>query len=249
MVKYEDFKNRHAGEDMIIVGNGLGLLNIPVGFLKSLPSIGINYGPWYAETLADGSPSPFRGWVPTYWHGVDTCCFLAIDSLPETVYAFVSEKDEQDPEYQKRVGLANFISYRCYDEVEGVGNTDGLGPSYSTSLLSAIHVVHHMGVRRFLTVGFDCTFAKEGTTRVGDWADNPGVNRIPHWYNGEAVKYNPDDPDEIFKHEAYDEQAGACLDFMRKFGKEIINLSMPTLCTTLPAGNYEQFWKVSDEVA
>lgn len=242
MVKYEDFKNRHVGEDMIIVGNGPSLLNIPVGFLNSLPSIGINYGPWYSETLADGTPSPFRGWVPTYWHALDPHCFLVIDRLPETVYAFVSEKDEQDPEYLKRVGLANFIHYRCFDQVEGVGNTSGLGPSYSTSLLSATHVAHHMGVRRFLYVGFDGTFAKEGTTRVGDWKDNPGVNRIPHWYNGDAVKYNPDDPSEIFKHEAYDEQAGECLKFMQRFGKEIINLSMPTLCTTLPAGNYEKFY-------
>jgi hypothetical protein len=242
VVKYEDFKDRHAGEDMIIVGNGLSLLNIPVDFLNSLSSIGLNYGPWYTETLADGSPSPLKGWVPTYWHALDPPCFLAIDRLLETTYAFVSEKDETDPEYLKRVGLENFIPFRCYDQVEGIGNTDGLGPTYSTSLLTAIHIGKHMGVRRFLTVGFDGTFAKQGTTRVGDWKDNPGLNRIPHWYNGEAVKYNPDDPDEIYKHEAYDEQAGECLEYMQQFEKEIINLSMPTLITTLPAGNYEKFY-------
>ncbi len=242
MVKYEDFKDRHAGEDMIIVGNGEGLVNIPVEFLNSLPSIGLNYGTWYIETLADGSPSPLKGWVPTYWHALDTHCFLAIDHLPKTTYAFVSEKDEKDPEYQKRVGLENFISFRCFDQVEGIGNTSGLGPSYSSSMLTAIHIADHMGVRRFLIVGMDGTFAKEGTTRVGDWKDNPGVNRIPHWYNGDLVKYDPDDPGEIFLHPAYEEQSGICLEYMQQFGKEIINLSMPTLITTLPAGNYEKFY-------
>jgi hypothetical protein len=239
MMQYEDFKDKHAGEDMIIVGNGPSLLNIPVEFLISLPSIGLNYGPWYTDILADGSPSPFKGWVPTYWHGLDPHCFQVIDIMPPTVYAFLSEKDEKDPEYLKRVDTPNFIHYRCYDQVRTVGNTDGLGPTYSTSILSATHIAHHMGVRRFLFVGFDCTFAHQGTERVGDWADNPGVNRIPHWYNGEAVKFKPTD---IYQHPAYAEQAEICLEFMQQFDKEIINLSMPTLCTTLPAGNFAQFY-------
>jgi hypothetical protein len=90
-----------------------------------------------------------------------------------------------------------------------------------------------MGAKRFLFVGFDCSWVNNGTERVGDWDDQPGVNLMPHFYNGCLVPDN-----NVVRHDGYNEQAGFVRKYMEVFNKEIINMSEPTMCDTLIRGDF-----------
>lgn len=163
------FKDIHKGEEIICIGNGPGLKNIPPAFLESRINIGINYILEYMKFLK-----------LFYWLTLDKEC---LDVMPSEPYSFAPMR------YMGIIEKAH-IPMILYDEVSGVPYSPTYGSSYTTSLAAAIHLATFMGASTAFVVGFDCTFPEEPLEIPSD-----GISNLPHFYghrgNGKSV-YMPE---------------------------------------------------------
>ncbi len=211
-MKLKDFKDRHKGEEMIVVCNGPGLKNIPWAFLESRPYIAINYFTYWGKFMR-----------PDYWIAVDPLCFENVDwtDCPKFI------KQHHEPRFnddQKK----QIVFYRFDDQIPGLLTTEDYGLSYSTSAIGAAHLCHYMGASKVLLVGFDCT---HGNALI----EHHGLSQIPHWYDPRVHFFD--------KAHSWDKDFGSFLEWVEPRGTEIINLSIPTFCVSLPLGDYRDYWE------
>jgi hypothetical protein len=218
-VKIEDFKDKHKGEEMIVICNGNGLKNIPFAFLESRPNFAINF---------------FTHWTPwlkiDYWAGTDARVFEMIEhetlkGIPKFLPAYIQLKEDEVPEENDEI-----VYYKFTDRIPGFVNVTrghGLGLRYSTTAIACAHLAHYMGSPRVFVVGFDCTL---GLLVY----EHHGLSQMPHYYD------RRDHPSEHAT--AWDRQFGFFNDWLD--GRmEIINLSTPTMCETLPRADVFDFWR------
>jgi hypothetical protein len=217
-MRYDDFKGTKKGE-LIVIGNGISLLNVPFGFLLSRPTFALNH---------------FTAWTPwfrpSFWLSTDHIPAKdMIDKLPG-VPKFLSEwtidimesEGLDDPEV---------MAFRFLDKVDGIPYAKGTAPGsrYSTSILAASHIGVDMGFTTIFWVGFDCT-------RPTTIEPNPinGRSATPHFYD----PIRPSMP-----AESWNRQAGAFVHWAQTRGVRVVNLSYPTDCTTVPRDHYSNYWK------
>jgi hypothetical protein len=221
-MQLEDFKDRHKGEEVIIVGNGTGLKNIPFAFLESRPCFVMNY---------------FNYWVPflkpDYWLVLDPLCFGAAEYTEDTV-KFVKAHHQ---EVFGGIFDEKLVFYKMMEKIPGFIWTKDWGLKYSSTAHAALHLAEYMGVGTALMVGIDCTYGMGLYQDLGE--DFKGLSRIPHFYD--SRKHFSGYADQ------WDEHFGFFYKWASQRGMEVVNLSIPTRCTTLPRGDYQNYWSPEQE--
>lgn len=213
-----DFKDRHLDEEVIIVGNGPGLKNIPFAFIESRPCFVMNF---------------FSAWVPflkpDYWLVLDPLCFNGAEYTEDTI-KFV--KEHHKPNFMDYADDKT-VFYQMRDKISGFPWTNDWGLKYSSTAHAALHLAQYMGSPKALLVGVDCTY---GMGMYEDLGENfKGISRIPHFY----------DPRYHFSGYAdqWDEDFGKFVAWATPKGMEVVNLSIPTMSKRLPRGDYRDYWE------
>lgn len=225
MLDIEQFKDKHKGEEVIVVCNGPGLKNIPFAFIESRTNFVLNF---------------FAGWVPfiqpDYWVVLDALCFKAAEFYNGTVkFVKVAQAREFKGECIKHFGLwdeNNVCFWEFYDPIPGFRVTKKFGTDYSTSAIAAAHLAVWMGARSVLLIGFNCTYGMG----LYDELDNfQGLSRIPHFYDKRKhfTGYSG----------MWDEHFKLFAEWAKEKGTEIINLSIPTESKLLKRGDYREYWQ------
>ena len=220
-MKLEDFKDKHKGEEMIVVGNGPGLKNIPFAFLESRPTFVINFFSYWVPWLK-----------PTYWLALDPLCFEGAKYVNGT-YKFIKAHNIETFKAIEEIEDEMLVYYSMPDQIPGFMWTKNWGLGYSTTAIAAAHLAHHMGASKALIVGFDCT---HGTGIY----EGKGLSRIPHFYYSRFhfTGYA----------EQWDDQFGHFTKWVLEQGQgmEVINLSIPTKAKNLVRGDYRDYWQPED---
>lgn len=206
-MEFADFEGAHKGEEVICIGNGPSLDNIPLSFLRSRPSFGLNYLPTYNDLL--------DGFLPTYWLALDRAAMEVIPSLPQKLPKFVPHRQCQTLEAEGITKAnANVIPFKMRD----MDRPSGM--AYGTSLMAAAHIASiHMQASTVLLVGFDCAKAKQTHRSLVI-----GKNGTPRFYDSEHES-------KVMK--GWCDMFGTFDKFLNKRGQGIINLSNPTFCKSL----------------
>lgn len=216
-MQLEDFKDKHKGEEVIVVCNGPGLKNIPFAFIESRPNFVINFFPYWAP------------WVRiNYWLALDPICFKALEHAKEAVKFIKSHQANVFKGYEDE----NLVFYEMRDQVPGFVWTEEWGLKYSTTALAAAHLGVYMGASKVLLVGFDCTY---GMGLYQNLADFEGLSRIPHFYD-KRKHFNG-------YSGMWDEHFRIFADWAEGQGTEIINLSVPTASKHLKREDYRDYWR------
>lgn len=202
------------------MGNGPSLDNVSLDFLRSRPSFGLNYMPTYNDLL--------DGFMPTYWLALDQHPTEIIPSLPYDLPKFIPRRKqdnfEKDNDEKRRRGkdilYPNLVGFKMGDMKQPAAM------GYGSSLIAAAHVAGaHMKAKRIFLVGFDCEKAMQSKKPY-----KMGKVGCPHFY----------DPDHAGKHmKGWCNQMGIYAKWLQKRGQDMINLSHPTTCKSVPQG---YFW-------
>lgn len=232
MMVLEDFKDKHKGEEVIVVCNGPGLLNIPFAFLRSRPIFTLNY---------------FAYWVPfiqpDYWLVLDPLCFRGVKG--ETVKkatTFIKGHQKQAYIQASKEYLGTFyedstVFYKMEDRIPGFTYTEEWGTKYSTSAIAAAHLGEYMGASKVLLVGFNCTY---GMALYDNIYEFEGKSKIPHFY---------DDRDHFWGYsELWDSAMARFRDWAAERGTEVINLSIPTESKYIERQDYRLYWQPEGEL-
>ncbi len=207
-MEFADFDGAHKGAEVICIGNGPGLENISVDFLRSRPSFGLNYLPTYNGLLDD--------FLPTYWVALDQTPVEVIPILPPEMPKFIPTN-----KIRNLKGLIEKYSNIIGFEMSDMKHPGGMG--YGTTLLAAAHIAGvHMQAQRIFLVGFDCAKAARNKKPIV-----MGQTGCPHFYDPEH---------EAKKMNGWCNMFGIYDKWLRKRGQEIINLSHPTFCKSLEQG-------------
>lgn len=221
----EDFKDKHAGEEMIIICNGNGLKNIPFAFLESRPNFAINWFPYWTPWIR------VDYWTMTDDKNQDMLVHETLKGIPKFLPEWIKLRKQLDQDAWSDEVKNEIIFYQFYDEIRGFVNVKrghGLGLRYGTSAIACCHLAHYMGASTVYLVGFDCTL---GLLEY----EGEGLSKIPHFYDKrnhkgeEAVSWN--------------NQMGSFADWAKEQGTEIINLSIPTMCDSVPWIDYRNIWR------
>ncbi len=214
------FVDKEKGEEIIVIGNGPGLKNIPPAFLMSRVNIGINYiREYYPFIKLD------------HWLTIDKECLPAI---PYAVPAFVPFRFMSLVTSSAENKIPNVIPMILWKEIEGIPWSPSYGSGYTTSLAAAVHLaVFVLGAPRVFVVGFDCTFP---LTPLREHVD--GKSNLPHFYHDEGAK--------VIKMHQWDNEMGYLRTAVEDHGAEIINLSVPTESETLFQDDYRIYWRPNE---
>jgi hypothetical protein len=128
------FRDKHQGEEIIVVGNGPGLKNIPLAFIESRTNIVLNFFPiWLPFVHAD------------YWMCVDEEILFLINEVgPAEKFVPKYVENKLDETQVKKVHIFEF---------------DKPFRSYTSSIIPACRLAAYMGASAIYVVGFDCTYA------------------------------------------------------------------------------------------
>ena len=209
----QDFRNIHEGEIILCIGTGASLLNIPVDFLRSMMSIGINYLPYYSDVI--------DGFMPTYWIALDiTPPKVMLSRLPPDMPRFIPNRiktrllaDKQD--------LTNTVLF----EIAAMPRPDRVG--YSTTMAAAIQLGFYMGAKTCLVAGFDCTRGNKS-----DALPEPGKTGTPHFYDpDQGRQYMP----------GWDKNINQFAEWAEDMGRNVWNISKPTQAKLVPQSDYREW--------
>jgi len=218
-MRLQDFRNIHEGENILCIGTGASLLNIPVDFLRSMPSIGINYLPYYSHLIDD--------FMPTYWIALDaTPPKVMLSMLPPEMPRFIPNRME------KRLRAANVdLTGAVFFEIAAMPRPDRAG--YSTTMAAAVQLALYMGADNALVAGFDCTRGhKSGAL------PEPGKTGTPHFYDpDQGRQYMP----------GWDKNISQFAEWADDIGRNVSNISEPTQAKLVPQSNYREW--VDGEIA
>ena len=212
-MKLQEFRDKHAGEAVLCIGTGTSLNDIPVEFLRSMPSIGINYLTYYSDLI--------DGFLPTYWVALDTGPMVMLNQMPPEVTRFI-------PLCQKKRAQAagHNIDGAVVFEISAMPRPDRAG--YSTSMAAAVQLALYMGAQDVLIVGFDCTRGHKS-----DALPEPGKTGTPHFYDPDhGRQYMP----------GWDKNIGLFSDWASDTGRSVYNLSPFTMATMTPKSDYREWW-------
>jgi len=223
-MKIEDFKDKHKGEEMIVICNGDGLKNIPFAFLESRPNFAINHFPRWVPWLR------VDYWTMTDHINQEMLRHESLVGVPKFLPEYIKLVKHFDQDVLSVKEKEEIVYYQFFDEIKGFVNVKrghGLGLRYGTSAIACCHLAHYMGASVIYLVGFDCTL---GLLEY----EGKGLSKIPHFYDrrnhkGEiAVSWN--------------KQMGYFADWAKDHRTYIYNLSIPTMCDTVPRIYYGDIW-------
>jgi hypothetical protein len=177
-VSIADFKGRHTGETMLLVGNGKNLKLTPPEMFNHYPSIGMN-------TIVE-----YRGWKPTYYTAVDRRVEREFGKKVRRTYADVQKF------VPTSMGI-NFsdITFHRWDHAPGplwkpgggslwqedIGSTDII---YANIMHVAIKLAYYMGPKNILIIGMEHDPAN---MKRHFWTEiDPGMGNAPRdvWLEG-----------------------------------------------------------------
>lgn len=222
----EDFKDKHAGEEMIVICNGDGLKNIPFAFLESRPNFAINHFPRWVRWIK------VNYWSMTDHQNQEMLIHESLNGVPKFLPKFVRLNKKIDESIWPEKVKDEIVFYQFYDDIPGFVNVKrghGLGLRYGTTAIGCCHLAHYMGASKVYLVGFDCTL---GLLEY----EGKGLSKIPHFYD------KRDHKGELAS--SWNKQMGFFADWAKEHGTEIVNLSIPTMCNTVPKDDYKKIWKV-----
>jgi hypothetical protein len=229
----KEFYNRHAGETGLLVCTGPSLEQVPLEFLKKYPSMGVN-----RITLM------FPKFIPTYY----TCVGLghySTQELRDTWLPLVSHPDVKGAflrrEYSWLYPWKKVISTTRQAEIYGVPNFRSDQVVFSKSpeccygcstgvAYPCLQFLYWLGFQTVLIVGLDGRYP-QGTTKQ-HFYDN---SEAPGFAVG-GGRYS----DEFWESVA-NRLLGMANDVYKESGRRIINLSDPTVVTTLERGKLEDW--------
>jgi hypothetical protein len=216
-MRLQDFRDAHAGENILCIGTGTSLLDIPVDFLRSMTSIGINYLTHYNDLI--------DGFMPTYWVALDSGPMVMLNTMPSEVIRFVPNRQERRIKADQR-NLTNIVLF----EIAAMPRPDKAG--YSTSMAAAVQLALYMGASNALVVGFDCTKGNKS-----DALPELGKTGTPHFYDPDRGRqYQP----------GWDKNIGQFAEWAESMGKNVWNLSPFTMSTMVPRSDYREWWNGSN---
>jgi hypothetical protein len=211
----QEFKNIHEGQNVLCLGTGRSILNTPVEFLKSMPSIGINFLPYYKDLL--------DGFMPTYWTALDTPPLMVMDVMPAEIVRFLPSNHRIRAD-QAGHDISNVVVF----DIRNMPKP--LKGEYTTTMSAAIQIALYMGAKNVLIDGFDCT-----TGYRNNVGTQPGVTGTAHFYDREGgVKYA--------KH--WDLNIGIWSSWSEPRGQHIWNISDPTRSVYVRKSSYTN-WQSS----
>lgn len=144
----QHFYNLHRGETCLIIGNGPGLTDIPLDFLRSFVSFGSNL------------LYKLRDFVPTYWAAVDQKVIIphrhALNNYYKNVPKFIPDRY---PDYQCE--HVYYFHHRPGEIWEGNQDCETMLTRPGIAYLNVTHVTmqiaYYMGFTSLLCVGLDNT--------------------------------------------------------------------------------------------
>ena len=228
-MRIEDYKDAHKKQTVVIIGNGPGLLNIPLAFLTYYTNFGINFFPMKFP------------WIHLeYWCATDPLCLVNIPWMnkgtPRCVSPWAAEGGEERGWLDERT-----LPVMLQDKIMGLGWGEGtqMGTRYATSLLFASHLAVYMGARRILWVAFDCTYSTDPASKIEEKVMlETGHSHVPHFY---------DHKDGGFQ-ESWCRQAGKFHAWAKGQGVDVLNCSIPTMCDSVPLGDYRDYWDEPEQL-
>jgi hypothetical protein len=225
LVGMEAFRNKHKGEEMIILASGPSLMDVAPGFLVSRVNIAVNFFTWWMPFIK-----------PDYWIGLDPIPMENLRSwqLKDTP-KFVPTRLKEDVA-RKKLPMDGVVWFGIDEEHEGMGYDEEQGTmKYSTSSAGALHLAIWMGAKRVFVVGFDCTVGKRGTGAVV----GPGMTHVPHFFDR--------DKDHRYKSE-WDKKMGIIARHGEANGVEVLNCSRPTAAKSLKIADWRDYYEREVEV-
>lgn len=158
----EDYRNKHQGERVFIVGNGPSLKNTPLNLIKNEYSMAMNR----IELIY-----PETDWRPTYYFQMNSAssrkenlesvqkhidlghpCFVnkefekELSNVYNNIYYLNIVGTDKKPTYDNRIGnLSDYWSTNIQQKVY----------KYSTSLHSVVQVAQYMGFKKIYLIGCD----------------------------------------------------------------------------------------------
>ena len=211
-MRLQDFRDIHAGENILCLGTGPSLLDMPVDFLRSMPSIGINYLPHYSDLL--------DGFLPTYWIALDTGPMVLLDEMPSDIVRFIPKRQE------KRIQVAGHsVDNTVFFEIASMPRPDRTG--YSTTMAAAVQLALYMGTPNALIAGFDCTKGNKS-----DALPELGKTGTQHFYDPQnGRRYAPE----------WDKNVGRFAKWAENTGKAVWNLSSFTMAESIQRSTYQEW--------
>jgi hypothetical protein len=214
------FKDAHAGETVIVIGNGPSLSAIPLDFLKSYPTFGSN-----------------RIWMlfqPTYYVCTDP---LDVEKNYEKICAMTTPKFIR---FGWDVGFPlDIMAVRTKTPGWNTFTVDPTKPMYDSCTVTyvALELAYWMGFTTALLVGVDHRYEWNGTRQTEQTSDGNDPNHfIPNYHlPGEIWQ-----PPNLARMEKGYVLAKAAYE---KAGRKIINLTEGTALDVFPKDKIENWIK------
>jgi hypothetical protein len=211
-MKIADFDGIHEGENVLCLGTGVSILNTPVDFLRSMPSVGINYLPYYNDLL--------DGFMPTYWVALDTGPTVLLNTMPKEVVRFIPTRQRSRVLAAGR-SLDSTILFEMDDMPRPIRS------GYSTTMAAAVQIALYMGAKNVLVDGFDCTRGNRSDSKA-----DPGKTGTQHFYDPKCGKaYAP----------GWDKNVAEYASWAEERGRRVLNISNPTMARLSEKSSYEQW--------
>ena len=220
-MRLSDLKGKHDGQEIICIGAGPSLKNVPPAFLESRTNIAVNYVHHYYPWLR-----------LDYWTALDPRSLNALIEMQSTL-KFIPER-MRERAIEQNVVEDDLCFFKIDQEIPGIRHDRINGPNFKSTLILAAWLAWWMGASDILVVGFDCTNGPKGPgqSTAEDW----GIIDGPHFYD-------PDKDGVYFEH--WDKQFRALYEFTvlpENRNVPIHNLSHPTMAKGLFQAHYSDYW-------
>jgi len=205
------FKNKHAGQPCIIIGNGPSLKNVPDAFLDKYPTFGAN--------------RIYLRYQPTYFVAVNP---LVIEQNKADIAALECEKF-----------LPGQFGIECHSLVSLSRKAFSFEPDVwiyegHTVTFVSMQLAYYMGFETVLLVGVDHRFEYQGNPNEQRLLEGDDPNHFdPNYFKGQ--QWN--NPDLERSRQAYQMAENA----YRKNGRQIVNLTEGTALDVFEKGNINDY--------
>jgi hypothetical protein len=181
--------------------------------MESMPSIGINYLPYYSKQIDH--------FMPTYWVAFDSGPVSVLKILPHKMIKFLPIEH-----YPRAVARELPLDNVIWFTIKDMPRPNPCG--YRTTMVAAAQIAAWMGAENTLIAGFDCTKGPRILVEA-----TPGVTGTAHFYQ---------DEDEQSYAGGWDRAIAPFHQWMIDQGRGgVWNISDPTQAKLLPRRSYMEW--------
>ena len=217
---FSKYKDKHAGQKLVVVGNGFSLADVPVEWLNSHTTIAMN------------SFYKLPGLCPDYW-ALEGAGHLKKEKDRETRYphmdkaglVLVNRRFVQYFEHFSNVRSVDYIDYRgskktdfSYSPLEIHGTTNSV-------MFFCLQLAYYLGGNPTLVVGLDHRFDGEKY----------------HFYDEEGDFHVGPEGDFSAWADRAEESYKLCANVFKAHNRTLLNLTPGTACKAIPLGNLEDW--------